>query len=82
MQQNSITHISHLEGSPELDTLNISNNLLTKLEGLSASCPKVRCTTKQMMFIFSTNVIFHPKLFHASGACFDIRQDRTMQHIV
>ena len=38
MHQNCLWRISNLEGLPELNTLNISNNLIRKLEGL-ACCP-------------------------------------------
>lgn len=40
LQQNCIWKISHLDGVPELDTLNISHNHLKKLENLSV-CPKL-----------------------------------------
>ena len=40
LQQNCIWAISHLEGVPELDTLNISHNMVKRLEGLSV-CPKL-----------------------------------------
>ncbi len=42
MHQNCLWRISHLENAPTLDTLNVSNNQITKLEGLSV-CPKL-CT--------------------------------------
>lgn len=34
MQQNCITAISHLDNTPNLDTLNVSSNPLASLEGL------------------------------------------------
>ncbi len=40
LQQNSIERISHLDACPELDTINLSNNLVKHLDGL-ACCKKV-----------------------------------------
>lgn len=41
MQQNCIDAISHLEGLENLDTLNLSGNPITKLEGLDC-CPNLK----------------------------------------
>ena len=40
--------ISHLENVPELDTINLSNNLIKNLEGL-ATCTKVPILTATML---------------------------------
>ncbi len=66
MQQNCIQHISGLEELANLDTLNISQNQIRKLEGLSC-CPSLRtliCTNNQLAGVDSLRHLAECKGLH------------------